>query len=65
VTAFEEQMRKTRVDWQLHIHGGAVHSFTNPDADKAGVAGLAYNAAADRRSWKAMLELFAEAFGQD
>jgi dienelactone hydrolase len=64
VTAFEEQMRKTRVDWQLHIHGGAVHSFTNPDADKAGVAGLAYNAAADRRSWKTMLELFAEAFGE-
>jgi dienelactone hydrolase len=65
VAAFEEQMRKTKVDWQLQIHGGAVHSFTNPDADKAGMAGLAYNAAADRRSWKAMLELFAEVFGQD
>jgi len=62
VAAFEEQMRKTQVDWQLHVYGGAVHSFTNPDADKAGIAGLAYNEAADRRSWNAMLSLFTEGF---
>ena len=44
-------MRDTKVDWQLYSYGGAAYSFTNPDADKLGNPSLAYNAAADRRSW--------------
>jgi dienelactone hydrolase len=56
-------MRDTKVDWQLCVYGGAVHSFTNPDADKLGNPAFAYNAAADRRSWAAMLSLFEEVFG--
>jgi dienelactone hydrolase len=63
VAAFEAQMRETAVDWQLCSYGGAVHSFTNPDADKLGNPALAYNAVADRRSWASMLSLFQEAFG--
>jgi len=63
VSAFEAQMRNTTVDWQVCIYGGAVHSFTNPDADKLGNPAFAYNASADRRSWAAMLALFDEAFG--
>src|SRR5262245_53636117 len=63
VAAFEAQMRDTEVDWQLCSYGGAVHSFTNRDADKLGNPAFAYNAAADRRSWAAMLSLFEEAFG--
>jgi dienelactone hydrolase len=63
VAAFEAQMRDTTVDWQLCSYGGAVHSFTNPDADKLGNPALAYSAAADRRSWAAMVSLFEEAFG--
>jgi dienelactone hydrolase len=62
VAAFEALMRGTTVDWQVCSYGGAVHSFTNPDADKLGNPALAYNAAADRRSWAAMLALFQEAF---
>ncbi|PWU22022.1 MAG: dienelactone hydrolase [Candidatus Rokuibacteriota bacterium] len=62
VAAFEAQMRHTTVDWQLVSYGGAVHSFTNPDADKLDNPAFAYNAAADRRSWAAMLSLFEEAF---
>ena len=27
--AFEEEMRAGDVDWQMHLYGGAVHSFTN------------------------------------
>jgi dienelactone hydrolase len=56
-------MRETTVDWQLHSYGGAVHSFTNPDAGTLGNPALAYHAAADRRSWAAMLSLFDDAFG--
>src|SRR5207245_10086766 len=32
VTAFEDEMRQETVDWQVHVYGGAVHSFTNPEA---------------------------------
>jgi dienelactone hydrolase len=62
VAAFEDQMRQSKVDWQLHAYGGTVHSFTNPDAGKVGNPALAYNAVADKRSWKAMLDLFDEVF---
>lgn len=62
VAAFEEAMGRTKVDWQLHAYGGAVHAFTNPDADNAGTPALGYNEAADRRSWAAMLGLLREAF---
>ncbi len=62
IAAFQEEMRQAHVDWQMVFYGGAVHSFTNPDADKAGIKGVAYNEAADRRSWQAMQDFFAEIF---
>jgi dienelactone hydrolase len=49
------------VDWQIHLYGGAMHAFTNPLAD-APEDGIAYDAAADRRSWRAMTEFLAESF---
>jgi dienelactone hydrolase len=60
--AFEAEMRAGGVDWQLHLYGGVEHSFTHPMATAAGLPGIAYDPVADRRSWQAMLELFAEAF---
>lgn len=57
---FREQMEAAGVDWQLIAYGGAVHAFTNPAADKAGLKGVAYQEAADRRSWAAMRDLFRE-----
>jgi len=62
VAAFEEEMRKGGVDWQLIKYGGAVHSFTNPGAGNDNSKGAAYNAKADRRSWDAMQRLFQEIF---
>jgi dienelactone hydrolase len=62
VTAFEEEMRKGGADWQVHVYGGAAHSFTNPKADGYGLKGAAYNERADRRSWEAMRVFFAEIF---
>jgi dienelactone hydrolase len=59
VAAFEAQMSKTDVDWQVRMYGGAMHAFTNPAAN---VEGMAYHPAAHRRSWKAMLALFDEIF---
>ncbi len=59
--AFETEMRDGKVAWEMHLYGGVVHSFTNPDADKMGRPEfLRYDARADRLSWNAMRELFAE-----
>lgn len=60
---FEAEMTAAGVDWQLHIYGDAVHSFTNPDAGHLGNPGIAYHEPSDRRSWAAMVDLFGETLG--
>ena len=61
--AFEEEMRAGKVDWQMTLFGGVVHSFTNPGADKIGRPEMSrYDAKADARSWQQMCELFDEIF---
>jgi dienelactone hydrolase len=62
LAAFNDEMTKAAVDWQVINYGGTVHSFTNPDAASIGAAGIAYNKAADDRSWQAMTTFFAEIF---
>jgi dienelactone hydrolase len=62
VTAFEKEMKAAGVKHQVITYPGAKHGFTNPDADKAGMPALAYNADADRKSWDAMLKMFREVF---
>ena len=62
VAGFEKEMRSARVDWQLNIYGGAVHSFTNPDAGNDPAKGAAYNERAARRAWRAMEQFFRELF---
>lgn len=57
----QQEMTNAGADWQLHTFGTAMHSFTNPKADDAG-SGLLYNADADRRSWKILLDFLQEAF---
>ena len=62
LASFQIEMARTNVDWQVHVYGGVGHGFTNPEADGADLPELAYDAAADRRSWASMLTLFEEAF---
>ena len=62
VQAFHNEMRTANVDWQLVSYGGAVHSFTNPEAGNDPSKGAAYNAKADKRSWEDMKQFFAELF---
>jgi dienelactone hydrolase len=62
--AFEKEMRDGGVDWQMHIYGGVVHSFTNPTAHELGRPDLArYDAKAAARSWAEMRSFFEEIFG--
>jgi dienelactone hydrolase len=62
VLAFQEEMTKAGVEWQMVIYGGAVHSFTNPDSGNDPSKGVAYNEKADKRSWNAMKSFFDEIF---
>lgn len=62
VQGFQDEMNKVQADWQLVTYGGAVHSFTVAEAGNDPSTGMAYNKAADERSWKALLEFFSEIF---
>ena len=58
--AFEQEMTAGGVDWRMVLYGKTGHSFTNRDVDAYGMPGFNYQADADRRSWQAMIDLFAE-----
>ncbi|MFT3838301.1 MAG: dienelactone hydrolase family protein [Myxococcaceae bacterium] len=60
VAAFEEEMRKAKVDWQLVDFGNTVHSFTDVDANTPGQA--QYNPVAAKRAYQMMDEFLTEAF---
>ena len=65
INAFTAAMNAGKFDYQFISYAGAVHAFTNPGADKiAKETGLpiAYNAAADLRSWSHMQAFLAEIF---
>jgi dienelactone hydrolase len=58
IEKFKAALDTAKVNYDFKSYPGAVHSFTVRDADKAGVKGLAYNAAADQQSWESMQNLF-------
>jgi dienelactone hydrolase len=62
VQGFVEEMEAAGVDYQLIMYAGAVHAFTQKEAGNDPSKGAAYNEAADRRSWRAMQDFFAEVF---
>ncbi len=62
VAALQDELRTAKVDWQMIYYSGAVHSFTRPDSGNDNSKGAAYNEHADKRSWEAMKEFFAEIF---
>ena len=59
ILAFQKEMRDANVDWRMMYYGGAVHSFTNPEANQAASK---YNEKADKRSWEDMKIFFGEIF---
>jgi dienelactone hydrolase len=60
VQAFRDEMQKANVKWGIESYKGAVHSFTNPAAGNDNSKGAAYNAEADRESWKAFQKFLSE-----
>lgn len=64
-SAFEQEMKNGGVDWQLHLYGGVVHSFTDPSVDRLNQPEVTrYDANADRRSWNAIAALLDEVGGK-
>jgi dienelactone hydrolase len=62
LAACEQEMKDSKVDWQIVFYGGAMHAFTQPEVDKLNLPGAKYNESADKRSWQAMKDFFAEIF---
>lgn len=58
--AFRAEMDDAAADWQLHIFGGAGHSFTDPAVDRLGFPGFRYDAKADTRGWSMALAMLKE-----
>ena len=56
-----DELTRAGADWQVAIYGGAEHGYTHEE--NYGVPGVAYNAQADARTWRAIDAFFGEIFG--
>lgn len=62
VLRFWEEMDSAKADWHFHSYAGVDHGFTQ-SIGFDGAPNPAYDASADRQSWRAMMDLFDEALG--
>jgi dienelactone hydrolase len=64
--AYLKSLDDTKLDYQFIQYAGALHAFTNPDADAIALANpgmkgfIGYSPSADHRSWQDMQVFFAE-----
>jgi dienelactone hydrolase len=61
--AFRAEMDAGGADWQLHIFGGAGHSFTDQAVDALNYPGFRYDAKADARAWAMVFAMLKESLG--
>ncbi len=59
VLAFETEMTKAQVDWQVHVYGGTMHAFMNPQAHDPAF-GTVYSEHVAKRAWSLMQTFFDE-----
>lgn len=67
IKAFTAEMIAAEASFTFRSLPGAMHSFTNPEADELGrkfKLPLAYQQKADRESWREMLDFFSRIFGR-
>jgi dienelactone hydrolase len=57
VQALRDELLAAGALWQITEFGDVYHAFTDPEADKQPVPGLAYNPLADKVSWAGTLAL--------
>lgn len=63
VESLRKELTAAGARFEIISYPGTKHSFTNPDADKAGVAGLGYSPTADKESFAALSKMLREVFG--
>jgi dienelactone hydrolase len=64
IAQMKEALDAGKVDWFMVTYAGAVHAFTNPQADSFHIPGIAYNEKAATRSWQAMKDFFQAQLGR-
>ena len=65
IEAFKQEMTSAGADFQFFSYPGAIHSFTNPEADALGKKfnmPIAYNMDADQKSWEVLKKFFSAIF---
>ena len=65
ITAFKQEMKNAKVDFEFKSYPDAKHAFTNPAADENGKKfdiPLAYNEVADKQSWSDMKTFLKQVF---
>jgi dienelactone hydrolase len=68
LTAYLKSLNETKLDYRFVQYAGALHAFTNPEADAKvatypGLKGfIGYSPSADRRSWQDMRDFLGEIF---
>jgi len=65
VAALKDEMQAAGAELRFIAYPGALHGFTNPEADANGKKydlPLAYSEDTDRRSWQEMQSFFKEIF---
>ncbi len=65
VESFKKEMTEAKADFRFENFPGAVHSFTNPDSTEMGKKfnmPIAYNAAADHKSWSELQTFLKQVF---
>jgi dienelactone hydrolase len=60
VKSFQNEMRKSKADWEMIYYANAVHSFTDKAAGNDNSKGAAYNEKAAKRSWMAFMNFLQE-----
>jgi dienelactone hydrolase len=63
VHALEKELTDAGAKVKVIVYPGAKHGFTNPDAGKGGMDGLAYDPKADRESWAAAMAFLKQVLG--
>lgn len=59
--AFEKEMDRSQVDWQIHTYGNTMHAFITPGVNHPS-AGLLYNSLSANRAWQSISQFLTEIF---
>ena len=62
IDALRKEMADAGAKYEVVVYPGVRHAFTQPYAKEVASEAIAYDAAADKQSWAALLKLFAEIY---